>query len=276
MALSHSALAALRLGVCVAGIYVFFLTWGVLQERISTVAYAARDGGAPARFSSFVFLNMSQALACALVAGAALAVQRKGLGPCDGPALRDYARLAFFACISSPFGYASLRHVSFPIMVLGKSCKLVPVMLVSWLVYRRRFERRKVVTVALITAGVAGFMFFEPRRAAAGASRPLGSSLLGIALLLVNLLIDGNTNSLQDRVFQQRPGVSGLHMMFWMQGFSAAFMALYLLLAPWSSELSSALSYDPRAMPAMLASFRRKSCGSAVTKLTTPASPSLP
>jgi solute carrier family 35 (UDP-galactose transporter), member B1 len=239
------ALRTARLLACVAGIYTFFLTWGVLQERISTVAYVSADGTAPARFAFFVFLNCTQALACVAVAGATLVVQGRGLGPRDRSMLREYVRMSALACVSSPFGYASLKHISFPIMVLGKSCKLLPVMLMNWVVYRRRFEPRKVLTVAPITLGVAGFLFFEPQRASAKAAsaRSILASLWGVSLLLVNLLIDGTVNSLQDRVFLARPGLSGLQMMFWMQLSSASLMAMYMAFAPWSSELSSALAF---------------------------------
>jgi solute carrier family 35 (UDP-galactose transporter), member B1 len=45
-------------------------------------------------------------------------------------------------------------------MVLAKSCKLVPVMLMNVILYRRAFARHKYVVVALVTVGITMFMGF--------------------------------------------------------------------------------------------------------------------
>lgn len=43
-------------------------------------------------------------------------------------------------------------------MVLGKSCKLLPVLALNVLVYKRSFARYKYLVVALVSAGIAGFV----------------------------------------------------------------------------------------------------------------------
>lgn len=55
------------------------------------------------------------------------------------------------------------------------------------------------------------------------------SSLLGLALLLINLLIDGATNSTQDEVFSKFKQVTGSQMMFWMNLFSTILTAFTLI-----------------------------------------------
>lgn len=244
-----------RLLACMMGIYVFFLTWGVLQERITTMEYVSYDGTSTGRFRHFAFLNAVQALSCSLIALIVLWIQGSDLGPKSPSILFEYIRLAILASSAAPFGYASLKHISFPIMILGKSCKLLPVMLMNIVVYQKRFPPSKYLTVLLITLGVAGFMLFEPAKASghpkAAHANVEKIPLLGLSLLLVNLLLDGTINSLQDRIFIQHP-VSGQQMMFWMQLFSFFTLASYLLLSPWSNELSQALSFAhkyPRLLP---------------------------
>lgn len=239
------------LAFCVSGIYVFFLTWGVLQERITTIDYVSLATGEQARFRYFIFLNMCQSLACVLVAYVVLAYRRQGLGPTTHSVLKGYLKVAFSGSIGSPFGYEALKHINFPTMILGKSCKLVPVMLMNWLVYKRKFETYKYVSVALITAGVSGFMLFEPHR---GGKAEAANSLWGLFLLMVNLLIDGATNSWQDQLFMLHK-IKSLQMMFFMSAFSAALMFSYLLLNPWNNEISRACAFItdyPAVIPDLL------------------------
>lgn len=226
----------LRLLVCVAGIYVCFLSWGLLQERISTRAYTATVDGmiVSSRFPSFFALNIVQASIAALLAWAALSFPGRQeahgsislLAIWHNPRLFwSYIRLSLSSCLASPFGYAALAHITYPTMILGKSCKLVPVMLVSVLLHGRRYPPVKYFTVALITAGVSIFMLFDGSHPQKGSG---SNSLLGITLLLVNLFLDGLTNSWQDELFR-RYRVRSQHLMFYMNLFSSLFMSSYLI-----------------------------------------------
>lgn len=237
-----------HLAICVAGIYLFFLTWGVLQERITTLEYVTVAGTTAGRFRFFLVLNLVQSVACVLVAWTVLRLQRRSPGPVTGRLIRQYFKVALSGVLGSPFGYESLRHINYPTMILGKSCKLVPVMLMNFLVYRRRFDWHKYISVALITVGVSGFMLFEPVR---HTSKSLASnSLYGLLLLLINLLVDGATNSWQDKIFMEHR-VTAQQMMFWMHLFSAGLLLAWLTLNPFTHELASALAFA-RTFPAVI------------------------
>lgn len=235
----------LQLAFCGAGIYLFFLTWGVLQERITTLDYVSVSDGSLGRFRYFLVLNFVQSVACVFVAYAVLRLQRRTLGPHNGPVLRQYARVALTGCLGSPFGYEALRHINYPTMILGKSCKLIPVMIMNFLVYRRKFEWYKYVSVTLITVGVTGFMWFE-----GGQRGGAANSLYGLFLLLINLLIDGATNSWQDKMFIDHR-LYGPQMMFWMHFFCSTFLLGYLILNPFTNELSSAVAFA-RSFPSVM------------------------
>lgn len=235
-----------KLLVCVSGIYLFFLTWGILQERISTISYTSTDLTVPpGRFQSFIFLNMLQSVVAAVIAYGYLRVSKQSVQEifADRHRITGFGRVTLTGCLASPFGYAALKHISYPTMILSKSCKLLPVMLMNVLVYRRRFDAHKYATVLLITVGVAGFMFFEP----ASASKPTkGASSygpFGLVLLLVNLLLDGATNSAQDAMFA-RHRVSAQQMMFFMNLFSACYLASFLVASNWyNGELAKAFLF---------------------------------
>lgn len=170
--------------------------------------------------------------------------------------LLRYLQCSVFITLAAPFGFAALSYISYPMMVLGKSCKLVPVMLMNVLLYRRRFAPHKYLVVAMVTAGITMFTIFgdkgKPSKTG-GAAKTASDSLVGIAYLLINLAIDGATNSTQDEVFV-RHGVTGQQMMFWINlfstvltGFLGGFPLPYIpVLHPstdGSSELAGALEF---------------------------------
>jgi len=231
----------LRFSICVIGIYTCFLTWGVVQERLSSTTY---DG---ARFKHFVFLNLIQSLCACLVSYVYLKVRRVGLGRYSRPLVRKYVETAIIHAIAPICGYQSLRHIDYPTMILGKSCKLIPVMLMHWVLYRRKFQWFKYLSVAIITAGVSLFMFLHPKKDGKGAA---ASSLWGLSLLALNLIMDGTTNSSQDHIFQSYK-VTGQQMMFSMNFMSVILHFTYLSLNPFTLEFSSAVSFI-QAHPAVL------------------------
>jgi UDP-galactose transporter B1 len=106
-------------------------------------------------------------------------------------------------------------------MVLGKSCKLVPVMLMNFVMYRRRFAPHKYIVVAMVTVGISVFMGFgkeKPSKASSNDEQGPHGQLIGILYLIINLVLDGAVNSTQDEVFV-RYKVTGQQMMLWINLF---------------------------------------------------------
>ncbi|OSD07144.1 UAA transporter [Trametes coccinea BRFM310] len=136
--------------------------------------------------------------------------------------LLRYFQCSVFITSAAPFGFAALSYITYPAMVLGKSCKLVPVMLMNVVLYRRKFAAHKYLVVAMVTLGITMFMGFgkeKPSKASKNADLSAYTQLIGITYLLINLLIDGATNSTQDEIFA-RYRVTGQQMMFWINLFS--------------------------------------------------------
>lgn len=152
--------------------------------------------------------------------------QKKGLT--SSGLIKRYVQVALLHSIGSPFGFASLRHIDYPTMILGKSCKLVPVLIMNILLYKRKFKTYKYIVVGMVTLGISLFMLYQPidpRKSAKGVAQ---SSMLGLSLLLVNLLIDGTTNSTQDETFAEY-SVSGTQMMLFMNIFSTLITSVALV-----------------------------------------------
>lgn len=88
-------------------------------------------------------------------------------------------QVSLFQTLAGPIGFHALKSISYPTMVLAKSCKLIPVLLLNVLLYRRRFGAHKYIVVALVSAGISMFMFFG------GKSKGESDSLFGLGLLVV-------------------------------------------------------------------------------------------
>ncbi|KAJ7163356.1 UAA transporter [Mycena filopes] len=244
----------LRLALCVAGVYSMFLLWAIAQERLS-VPFASIDGSEPAKFKSAIFIGTCQSALSSISAFVYIFIRRKptdtliqsvGLehapeaaaenGTANGHAkksrgkastrfsrsalLLGYLQCSVFITAAAPFGFAALSYISYPAMVLGKSCKLVPVMLMNVLLYRRRFAPHKYLVVVMVTAGITIFMGLGPAKPSKTPKTelPPNANLIGIAYLLINLALDGATNSTQDELFA-RHRVTGQQMMLWINVF---------------------------------------------------------
>lgn len=141
--------------------------------------------------------------------------------PTSKALLLRYLQVSAFITLAASFGFATLSYLTYPTMVLGKSCKLVPVMLMNFVMYRRRFAPHKYIVVAMVTVGISVFMGFgneKPSKASSNGEQGSHGQLIGILYLLVNLILDGAVNSTQDEVFV-RYKVTGQQMMFWINLF---------------------------------------------------------
>lgn len=236
---SHSK-QVLDLLFCVAGIYASFLTWAVLQERISTTPY----GPDYQVFEGSLVINTVQSLFAAIVGYIYVQIKQKKGGPnvlSDTAVWKQFGLVAVSQSISSPFGYASLKYVNYLTLLLAKSCKLLPVMALHLTLYGRKFPLYKYVVVGTITLGVFLFTYCKASssKALQGASSP---SLIGMGLLSVNLLLDGVTNSTQDHIFHTKKTITGPHMMCGLNTVATALTAAFLL-SPFTSQLSDSIRF---------------------------------
>lgn len=257
--------------ICVGGIYTSFLTWALLQERITTTPFHAEPSSlrpAPAveYFRFAVFLLAIQSF-CAFISGTLylLLTTKSDASLCPSSrAIPPLLLVATTSTLAAPFGYASLTHVDYLTYTLAKSCKLLPVMFLHIVLYQRRYPLSKYLIVLAVTAGVALFTLYNPPKAHSSPSKNAStSSYYGLTLLSINLLFDGLTNTTQDHIFASphRYGrITSAQMMATTNLFSFLLMTAYLLLTPHipltllptfaqpatTHELSSALAFLTR------------------------------
>ncbi|KAI2788796.1 UDP-galactose transporter [Penicillium oxalicum] len=243
----------MQLLICVLGIYAAFLSWGVLQEAITTTSYPLRSPTASEpeppteRWTYSLVLNTVQSTFAAITGFLYLffSTPRSQSVPSIFPTRRILFPLllvSISSSLASPFGYASLAHIDYLTFILAKSCKLLPVMALHLTIFRKRYPLYKYMVVLLVTLGVATFTLHHPstsKKVAASAAKQSGSSMWGIFLLSINLLLDGLTNTTQDHVFtspQLYTKFTGPQMMVAQNVLSTVLTATYLLVMPQLSQ----------------------------------------
>ncbi|KAL4752318.1 UDP-galactose transporter 1 [Aspergillus terricola var. indicus] len=239
-----------QLAFCVAGIYASFLSWGVLQEAITTVSYpvhpptAAEPEPEKERFTFSIVLNTIQSTFAAFTGFLYLyfSTPKGEKVPSIFPTRKiifPLVLVSISSSLASPFGYASLAHIDYLTFILAKSCKLLPVMFLHLTIFRKRYPLYKYGVVLLVTLGVATFTLHHPgtskKVAASAAKGASGSSAWGIFLLSINLLLDGLTNTTQDHIFsspQLYTRFTGPQMMVAQNVLSTLLTSAYLLIMP--------------------------------------------
>ena len=247
-----------KLAFAVAGIFFAFGAFAVLQEDVYRTSYAGE------RFSAtFLVLIVERSVNTAVGALGALLLARPDGGEESADRVRSsrsekntrvpvaaIATSGVSQMLAMAFANEALRFVSFPTQVLGKSCKMIPVM-IGGVVAGRKYRASQYAQVAVVTAGVVAFNLGKPRRGHAGA--PVAEdSAYGLALIAASLAMDLVTAALQDRVKtatarlnpdRARPKTSMFESMLWTNagGACAAFS-----LAAGTGQLGSGVAFCAR------------------------------
>ena len=132
------------LAFCFFGIMGSFVAYGLLLEYATT-------GGKHLHELSFLFVT-SLLYTCTAWVGRYVRAEKPSTIP---PA--QFAVLGMTSMGSTFFSVRALRYVIYPIQVLAKSCKPVPVMLMGALM-GKKYPAKKYLKVVLIVGGVCMFM----------------------------------------------------------------------------------------------------------------------
>ncbi len=183
----------LKLLVCAGGIYASYLTFGVLQEMI--FKYRGPQGE---RFTATLFLLWVQCLVNALFA---LGFMVAGSRSTQKIPLFNFGITGTSYILAMLFSNEALKYVSYPTQALGKSCKMVPVMLFGVLIRGKKYKPFEYFCVFLVTAGITMFQLYGGKKKAAhGSGDEGGDSIYGVLLLLLSLIMDGVTGAVQDKL----------------------------------------------------------------------------
>ncbi|CAE6949472.1 slc35b2, partial [Symbiodinium natans] len=174
-----------------AGIIGTLVLYGILQEGIMTVAY---DGNL---FQYSVFLVLCNRLA-AVVFAVCMAAS-KGESMQNAAPLWKYLIVSLSNVYASSCQYEALKYVSFAVQMLGKSFKMMPVMIWGIIISGKAYSGRDWLVALSVTLGCTEFLMTGPTHSKVDA----GNSFKGFLLLGCFLALDGLTSTFQEKLFKE-------------------------------------------------------------------------
>eukprot|EP01038_Epipyxis_sp_PR26KG_P010533 gene10533-14150_t len=220
---------SVKLIIGAGGIYAAFLYYGTLQEDV--FHYKALDG---TKFKAAWFLQAMEAFANVILGGIGMVIAGR---TANLPQTMFALSGASQVCAKAFTSLALASGVSFPVVTLAKSGKMVPVMIGSLLLGGASYTLREYAAVAAI---IAGTCIVSMGKKSGGAA----SSAAGIAFIALSLACDGVTGGLQKRLKQKSKelGVSAkpYDLMFW----TNLYMAITaLIFALFIGEMNSGVKF---------------------------------
>ena len=183
----------LELIVCCVGVFVSFSLFAVMQEDV----YEAQGENGGERFSMTFFALVFERAVNALCA--LLAIFVFGGSGYKLP-LKEIFHSGSSQMLAMAASNEALRYVSYPTQVLGKSCKMVPVMLGGLVLGGRKFSRFQYLSVAFVTFGVFLFNYGKATSSSGKSASVTENSTYGLSLIFLSLVFDAITGGLQDKV----------------------------------------------------------------------------
>jgi UDP-galactose transporter B1 len=173
------------------GIYMAYLYYGHIQEDLF-FRFQAADGS---KFRYAWFLQVLESLANICVG----LVGRYMLGGTAGLPLGPFVSSGASQVFSKAFTSLSLAAgLSFPVCILAKSAKIVPVMLGQLVLGGSSYTVKDYSIAAAIVGGTALLSLGESK----AQKEQQASTFTGIAFILLSLVMDGVTAGLQKRLKQ--------------------------------------------------------------------------
>ncbi|GAA5942139.1 hypothetical protein JCM10213_003814 [Rhodosporidiobolus nylandii] len=205
-----------------AGLIVVYSLYGVLQERImKRSTYGPNDE----HFTSSSLLICFNRIFSVAV-GVSILVYKSARRPEDGafsqrikPASPHfaYASVAVFNFLSTSCQYQALRYVSYTTQSLAKTSKMIPVLVVGALVWKKQHKQKEWVAAGVIALGCTTYLFSTPptphgshgaAAAAGNGNSDLLNGLAGTFFLVGYLFFDGLVSTTQEKVFGKNPSSS--------------------------------------------------------------------
>jgi len=178
-----------------AGIICMLVVYGIFQERIITMPYGT--GKDAVYFTDSVFLVFCNRAVAVIFACVMVGV--KGESYANAAPFWKYLAISFSNVYASTCQYEALKYVSFPVQMLGKSFKMMPVMLWGMAISGKRFTVTDWLIAFSVTGGVVEFLMTGPISSQSEAD----NSSYGLALLGGFLALDGFTSTFQEKLFKE-------------------------------------------------------------------------
>eukprot|EP00403_Amphidinium_massartii_P009473 CAMPEP_0178416532 /NCGR_PEP_ID=MMETSP0689_2-20121128/24112_1 /TAXON_ID=160604 /ORGANISM="Amphidinium massartii, Strain CS-259" /LENGTH=301 /DNA_ID=CAMNT_0020037879 /DNA_START=214 /DNA_END=1119 /DNA_ORIENTATION=+ len=155
-------------------------------------------GSEGAMFTDSVFLVLCNRIFNAIFAITMMCIL--GEGKLWSAPLWKYVAISLSNVYASTCQYEALKYVSFPVQMLGKSFKMMPVMVWGMIVSGKHYGLADWGVALAVTFGVTEFLMTGPISSSSDESN---TSVYGLALLVAFLALDGFTSTFQEKLFKE-------------------------------------------------------------------------
>merc|ERR1719217_225211 len=207
-----------------------------------SVPYVASDGVTKELFRVSLFLVLANRL-CAIVFAVIMCIAG-GEDMWPKVPIWKYLAISFSNVGATTCQYEALKWVSFPVQMLGKSFKMMPVMLWGIVISGKAYSLKDWLVAAAVTGGVTEFLMTGNISAA---DSDQGDSMYGLALLVGFLAFDGFTSTFQEKLFKEH-STTKYNQMLYINLFSAITSCISLLAFGGFSEAIAFCMAHPRLM----------------------------
>mmetsp|Transcript_77123 Transcript_77123/g.160561 ORF Transcript_77123/g.160561 Transcript_77123/m.160561 type:complete len:348 (+) Transcript_77123:116-1159(+) len=236
--------STLKLVFLMVGVWVSFTMFGWATEALTSTPY----GEQKEKFSFTWTLVLLQSVGNSLVALLVLlATGSKSITAGVSPVDWIIAGGAYLG--AHKFGLLSLHYIIYPMQVLVKSCKAVPVMF-GEVIFEHHVSLTlgKLVSVAMLCAGVVTFTFGKGSKK--GEKFELDEKMItGLCFVMLALFCDGVYGPYQNKIKTKAKAagisISGYHNMFNMNLWQGVFAMAFCLYNGELAEVSAFMTRNP-------------------------------
>jgi len=198
------------------GVIVTLVLYSILQERIMTMPYNG------ILFGTSVFLVFCNRIAAVTFSAVMLRASGETVWP-QAP-IWKYLIVSLTNVYASTCQYEALKYVSLVVQMLGKSFKMMPVMVWGMMISGKSYTARDWLVAVAVTLGVTEFLMTGPT----ASPNDTGNSLKGFLLMLLFLGLDGLTSTLQEKLFKEHK-TSKYNQMMYVNGLSSVVSLITLI-----------------------------------------------
>jgi adenosine 3'-phospho 5'-phosphosulfate transporter B2 len=206
----------------VGSLQVSYLIWGVMQESIMHTVFEPTPLNPSGIFPSATFCVFSNRVVAIIVAYIAC---KRVHGTVHSPApLLSFTPSSLSNTISSWAQYQALTYVSFSLQTLFKATKVIPVMIMGYVLRGASHKVIEYLEALIITIGVAIFSSSTSKGGhgslhktdgiIATSMSDISSEWLGYLCLVTYVVCDAFTSQWQSKLYEQHGKIDHWHMMF--------------------------------------------------------------
>lgn len=191
----------IRVLLCFLGIVFFFVWYSLLQERIITTPYVSPsiNGGEPVYFTYTTFLVLMNRVIAGLISLSWMIYCKQSLR--NTAPLHTYFLVSLSNSVAASCQYEALKHLSFPTQTIGKSVKVLPVMVVGTLINGKRYSLREYGMAFCISMGCA--LFLLTGDISSNTSSHRADVIFGLILMVIYMISDASTSTFQEQMYKR-------------------------------------------------------------------------